>query len=163
MPDLTKDKKMKFAMIAFAALVTVTSAKADGFVCSSDDGLNVKVFNQTEASEGTRNGAIMVLSNANISSGRKTIATFPADNTLLSQSGASYSAHVDLRYVESSRKGELIGGTKLGQLRDIDLDVDFSYSTPVSAGKKMAALLTLNKRNGAKIEIDMICKRYLKN
>lgn len=149
--------------LAVAALVLATGAKADGFICSSEDGLNVKVFNKTGALEGTRNGAIMILSDSNIGSGNKTIATFPSDNTLLTQSGASYNAHVDLRYVESSRKGELIGGTKLGQLRDIALDVDFLYSEPVSNGKKLPATLTLMKRNGAEIMIDMVCKRYLKN
>lgn len=150
-------------MMILAALLSTGAAHADGFICKSADGLNVKVFNKTDAAEGTRNGAIMVLSDANISSGSKTIATFPADNTLLSQVGASYNAHVDLRYVESSRKGELIGGTKLGQLRDIALDVDFNYGQPVPAGKKLAAELTLMKRNGAEIAIEMTCKRYLKN
>src|SRR5690606_26877325 len=94
--------------------------------------------------------------------GRKTIARFDADNSVLNNSGATYGAKVDLRYSDSTRSGENIGGTKLGQLDMIYLDIDFSYGRPVEAGEIVEGVLTLVKRNGQEIELDVDCERYLK-
>ena len=155
---------MKTLLLAALAL-TSASAHADGFKCadSAREGLNVTVYNHTDASEGTRNAAVMIVSDSNINYGNKTIARFKDSSSTLSSSGASYVANVDLRFNDSSRKGELIGGTKLGQLDQIELDVDFSYGSPVEAGTTVPGTLSLVKRDGDVITIDMDCKRYLKN
>lgn len=151
-------------LIAIAALVATGSvASADGFVCQTAKGdLKVQVFNQTQPEAGTRNAAIMVLSDPRVSLGRKTIAKFHSES-LLSNEASSYSADVDLRYVDSNRKGELIAGTKLGFIDTITLDVDFSYASPVAAGTVLDAVLTVAKRDGAVKHVSMECERYLKN
>src|SRR3989338_1707434 len=108
-------KKIIFVMAAVMA--SSTAAFADGFVCETRaQDLNVKVYNNTNPELGTRTAAVMVLSDPSVSHGRKTIARFQNSNGLISNTGAHYEAKVDLRYNDSARKGELIGGTKLGQL-----------------------------------------------
>ena len=145
------------------ALLSVNSY-ADGWVCEAEGSpLVVKVYNQTQPTMGTRNAAVMVLSDASIAHGRKTIARFESANGLLTSEGAHFVADVDLRFKESNRKGELLGGTKLGQLDTIALDIEFSYAYPVMAGDLNKALITLNKRNGEFIELDAECVRYLKH
>lgn len=154
---------MKKIVLIAGLVLGMNNASASGFVCETlAQDLNVKVYNHTQASEGTRNGAIMILSDPTVSYGRKTIAKFKS-SSLLTGSASEYTAYVDLRYVDSSRKGENIGGTKLGQLDEIILNVDFSYAETLAAGDEVSGVLTLVKRNGDEITHDMSCVRYLKN
>lgn len=151
--------------LAIAALATFSAAAhADGFVCQTTDGaLNVKIFNNTDPSVGTRVGAVMVVSDPAVGGGRKTIARFTDTHGVLESRGSRYEANVDLRFNDSSRKGELILGTKLGQLDAIIADIDFSYAAPVAAGEEVEGKLILVKRNGDRIRADLACSRYLKN
>jgi hypothetical protein len=158
-------------IFAIAMMMTVSAmaavAQADGFECQTQDSaaraLTVKVYDNTTAEAGTRNAAVLVLSDPAVAAGRKTIARFTDVNSTLANSGATYVANVDLRFNDSGRKGELIGGTKLGELDQIVLDVAFSFAAPVEAGDVVPAKLTLIKRNGDEIELDLDCARYLKN
>ena len=154
---------MKHVALTLSMLVLgAVQAKADGFVCQSTDGsLNLRAFNQTSPVAGTRNSAVLIVSDPAVSFGRKTIARFTAGHTL-ANTGSTYLANVDLRFNDSNRKGELIGGTKLGELKQIKLDVDFSYAAPVPAGQEVDAQITLTKRNGEKIGLPATCSRYLK-
>ncbi|MGE3974210.1 MAG: hypothetical protein AB7F59_06770 [Bdellovibrionales bacterium] len=154
---------MKFLITTLALLATASQAQADGWVCATEsEDLKVQVYNQVQPELGTRTAAVMVLSDPRVSEGRKTIARFTAGNTLSNQ-GASYVADVDLRRTDSSAKGELIAGTKLGFIDSITLDVAFSYSRPVAAGTIVAGDLTILKRNGRVTQLEVACKRYLKN
>lgn len=155
---------MKNILIAMMAMGFSGAAMADGFVCQSLNGIyNVKVYNHTDASRGTRTGSIMVISDNRIQSGRKTVATFEAEKTLVSGQGAKYEANVDLRYSTSNRAGENVFGTKLGELDVIKLAVAYNYSQPVPAGQELDAQIVAVKRNGAKSKLQMVCTRYLKN
>lgn len=150
-------------VLVFLAAVFSAPAFADGFVCQSlEEGIKVKVFNHTHAEEGTRNAAIMIVSDLNVNGGRKTIATFEASDSLLTNDGATYTSKVDLRFNGSERKGENILSTKLGEVKFIILDIDFSYAYPVAAGEEVAGELILKKRNGEVIRTDVACTRYLK-
>jgi hypothetical protein len=165
---MNKNKLMTMAALTAAAMAGSTQARADGFRCETTDGsLAVKVFNHTAPSAGTRSAAVLVLSDPAVSHGRKTIASFSDTKSTLSSRGASYVANVDLRTVEARRKGELIsvGGqaTKLGQLDEVRVDVDFSYANPVDAEDEVTGEITLVKRNGEKLYGDLECSRYLKN
>lgn len=152
------------SVIALVALVASANAMADGFVCQTlDESLNVKVYNHVQPSEGTRNAAIMVVSDPNVQDGRKTIATFSDASGLLDNESTVYTSKVDLRFSNSDSKGELIGGTKLGQLKKIVLDVAFNYSYPMEAGDLTKGTIHLHKRNGDIISLDAECERYLKN
>lgn len=154
---------MKTIITTLAIIASATIAKADGFVCQSDEGLVVKVYNHTDANMGTRTGAVMILSDAYVSDGRKTIATFDAASGLLSSKGSAYSALVDLRFTNSSRKGELIGGTKLGFISELNLYVNHTYGQEMLNYEETEGVLEIVKRNGEVSVIDLICNRYLKN
>ena len=154
---------MKTLLITLAMIITTGAAQADGFRCITDSGLNIQVYNHTSAELGTRSGAMMVISDANVGLGNKTIASFSAEKKTLTSHELTYFAKVDLRVVESRRKGENIGGTKLGQLEQIILAVDFTYAQPMLSGERTAGLLTLVKRNGEELVEDATCTRYLKN
>lgn len=153
---------MKTIMIA-AILMMAGFAHADGFVCTTESGLNVKVYNHTEAEMGTRTAAILVISDSNIGGGNKTIARFTDAKGTLTSSSTTYDANVDLRFSDSSRKGELLAGTKLGYVDHVYLDVDFSYAQPVEAGAEVAGQLRVLKRNGEIVTEQATCVRYLKN
>jgi hypothetical protein len=155
---------MKTLITVIALALTATAAQADGFKCSAVDGsLDVKVYNNVQPELGTRTAAKMVLSNPLVAYGNKTIATFEDSTGLLSSEGAAYEAKVDLRYAGSARKGELIAGTKLGQIDSLRLEVPFSYNMPVEHGQRLRSALIIAKRNGDSIDVDMDCVRYLKN
>jgi hypothetical protein len=158
-------KKTILFLSAIASLATLASsaAMADGFVCKSEDGLTIKMFNHVQPAAGTRNGAVMILSDDSIQYGRKTIARFTDVKGTLSNSGAFYGANVDLRFNDSSRKGELVLGTKLGELDRVYVDVAFSYGAPVSAQELLVGTVTATKRNGEILEQSLECSRYLKN
>jgi hypothetical protein len=158
-----KGNDMKKVILALTVIAAATAARADGFVCQTESGLNVKVYNHTDASEGTRNGAMMILSDSTVGAGNKTVATFSHVKGTLASSSANYVADVDLRFSGSNRKGELLAGTKLGEVDMIVLSVDFSYAAPVEAGVELTGELTLIKRNGQEIIEQASCQRYLKN
>ncbi|MDZ4662579.1 MAG: hypothetical protein SGJ18_13285 [Pseudomonadota bacterium] len=150
-------------LITLLTALTASQAMADGFTCKTyGDDLTIKVYNKTQPSEGTRNAAVMVISDSNISYGRRTIAKFSAEGTL-DNSGASYTAGVDLRRIDSDRKGENILGTKLGNVDSISLDVDFKYNEPVAHGTVLLGRVTIEKRNGDSLSEKMDCVRYLKS
>lgn len=139
------------------------NAFADGFECqTAAQDLTVKIYNHTTPSAGTRVAAVMVVSDPAISIGNKTIARFTDTNGLLSSRSSRYEANVDLRFNDSSRKGELILGTKLGMLDTIIADIDFSYAAPVGAGEEVEGKLILVKRDGQRVYADLVCARYLK-
>lgn len=140
------------------------AAMADGFICDTLDGqYTMKVYNHTSPSQGTRNGAILILSDNTIRTGRKTVATFDGENTLWDREGAVYVANVDLRYKNSGRAGENVLGTKLGMIDTIKLNIAFHYNSPVKAGQELDAQIVVTKRNGQKGKTAAVCSRYLKN
>lgn len=150
-------------LISLLTVLSATQAMADGFTCKTYDGtLAIKVYNKTQPSEGTRNAAVMILSDAGVAYGNKTIAKFTAEGTL-ENSGAEYDASVDLRRVDSSRKGENILGTKLGNVASISVQVDFKYNAPVPHGTELFGLVTIGKRDGSYVSEKMDCFRYLKS
>lgn len=138
-------------------------AKADGFKCVTNSGLNVQVFNHTNPYEGTRSGATMIVSDSSIQYGNKTIAKFTDLKGTLVSNSLRYVGKVDLRVSESNRKGELIAGTKLGYVSHLVMDIAFSYSAPKEMGTPVPAWLTVVKRDGSKIYDKAVCQRYLKN
>lgn len=146
-----------------AALALSMAAHADGFKCVTDSGLNVQVYNHTDPSEGTRTGAMMVVSDSSVGYGNKTIAKFTDLKGTLTSNSLRYVGKVDLRMSESNRKGELIAGTKLGYVANLVLDIAFSYNSPVRIGTPVKSWLTVVKRDGSKIYDKAVCQRYLKN
>jgi hypothetical protein len=155
---------MKKALLTIAMIFgATTAAHAEGFVCETQDGvLKVQVYHHVQASEGTRVPAIMILSDNTVQSGRKTIATFEAGQTL-DGSAMNYVANVDLRYKNSKKKGEYLLGTRLGELDQVVLNVDFTYSQPIEDGADVSGVISATKRDGSTIDAAVECTRYLKN
>jgi hypothetical protein len=152
------------SLLASFVLSLSTAAFADGFKCEQfDHNINIKVYNHTDVSAGTRNSAIMIFSDSAVTYGRKTIASFTSKKRTLGQNGTSYFAAVDLRVSESSASGENLLGTKLGQLKEIYVDINHNYNYPIEAGDEVDGTLTIVKRNGKTQSFDLNCVRYLKN
>lgn len=155
---------MKTLLLSLIAITASMNVHADGFQCVDQNKiLGIKLYNHTEPTAGTRNAAIMVLSDLRVQAGRKTIAKFEDADSLLKNSAAYYQANVDLRYSNSNRAGENILGTKLGYIDTITVAVDFSYSEPTADGEFTKGKIVVLKRNGSKIVQSLVCKRYLKN
>jgi hypothetical protein len=158
---------MKTLTILAALALTAsfsTAAHADGFTCQTADGsVNVKIYNNTDPSVGTRVAAIMVLSDPSISDGKKTIARFTDVNGTIESRGTTYVANVDLRFNDSSLKGRNFLGTKLNNVDTITADIDFSYNSPVANGEEVKGSLRIARRSGAAIDAELSCVRYLKN
>ncbi len=151
-------------LIALVTVIASAQAQASGFVCKSyRDGLAVQVYNHTTPSNGTRSAAVMILSNMNVANGNKTIAVLRDLDQKYTGTEAIFDGNVDLRYTESSRKGEWILGTKLGYVQSIKLAVAFGYARPTAKGQEMPGTLIVVKRNGEKLRIENLsCTRYLK-
>lgn len=155
--------KTKLAMLVVGVLSAQVSF-ADGFRCQAVDGsINAQVFNHTNPNQGTRVASVLILSDPTVQHGNRTIATFKNVQGTLTNYGTSYVANVDLRFTEISRKGEYLFGTRLGELKTIRLDVDFSYNEPLSKGEMVKGIITAWKRSGQRHSINMECERYLKN
>jgi hypothetical protein len=155
--------------IALLSLLVLSStARADGFFCKGGNtGLDFKVINHTSPAAGTRSPAVMVISSPYVISGRKTIAVFTSENRTLEYRGRGvYEGQVDLRFPETGRKGENIAGTKLGELKSIQLDIEFSYShNDSSLANSVAEIpgkIFYLKRTGEILEETAVCKRYHK-
>ena len=117
----------------------------------------------------------MVASDPTVAPENSEIARFEAAEGLLSNSDTLVVAHVDPRNPKTGRKGERIGGTVLGALKLImlDLDVDLfelnasaaaagaaSAGTPVETlgvPAKFSAQATYFKRNGDQHVQDLDC------
>lgn len=158
-----RSKKMKKVIMAVMVLVS-GSAMADGFVCTSEEGLSVKVYNNTKPTMGTRLPAVMVLSDENIQDGRKTIATLREVSSLSDGYEVVYSADVQEEIAQRGlRKGELVAGTKLGFIDTLELTVDHNFNDPIPAGEIAPGTLFIETLAGKKIGLDMDCVRYVKN
>lgn len=155
--------KKLISVLGLMVLVSTTVARADGFVCQGEDeALNIRVFNHVSPEDGTRVGAVMVLSDAGVGHGRKTIARFNEEAGTLTSNGATYVGLVDRRFNDLTRDGELLMGTKLGEVKTVRVAIGFSYSEPVEAGEELNGRVTLNLRNGSRISQPLVCTRYLK-
>ena len=159
---------MMIAGMTTATVLNASVAKADGFNCvARSTGMNIKLFNHVDLDKGTRAAAVLVLSNPAIQSPNKTIAKFSdANQTLAAKGYGKYEAKVDLRYNDSGRAGENVGGTKLGQLKSIILDLNFSYNTldvELAKVSNVYGIIKYVKRNGEINTESVTCARYLKN
>jgi hypothetical protein len=164
---------MKTLALAMLVLLSTTSSRADGFKCEGvNTGVMIQVYNHTQPELGTRVPAVMVVSDSMVRSPNKTIAIFNSENETLSYLGNGlFQGKVDLRYTETSHKGENIAGTKLGYLSHIQLQLlshfgkkfDYSRADDFKNNEILDARISYLKRNGEVLEEKALCKRYLKN
>lgn len=130
--------------------------------CVSVDGdTELDILLQIE--EDRYRGVWMVASDPTVAPENSEIARFEAAEGLLNNSDTLVVGHVDLRNPKTGRKGERIGGTVLGALKLImlDLDVDlFELNASVETlgvPTKFSAQATYFKRNGDLHVQDLDC------
>lgn len=137
-----------------------TPAFADGFVCEAPaENINIRVFNRTDPGQGTRNVAVMVVSDPSLPFGKRTVARFEADEGRVSNVGTVYTAVMNPQPMVISKT---IAGMRLAQIQEVLLRVDFKYRRPVEHGTIVGAVLELYNINGDQLWVDMDCARYLK-
>lgn len=148
------------AMMAMALGADV--ARADGFACTSvDQDTKIAVyFDEANKGNAGPRASRMVVTDPTVSVKRQLIAQFAAADGLLNNSGSVVIAYVDLNHPDSSRRGEHVGGTVLGALSSIVLDIDFTYEEPVEDGTELSAQVVYLKRNGEELTQDFDCVRY---
>lgn len=102
----------------------------------------------------------MAVIDPTVSERHQLVAKFVANDgqwRVLDAHDNTITAYVDLRYPGSSRKGERIGGTVLGALEMIQVDLDFTYRDWIDSGARLSAVVTYGKRNGEKLHQDFDC------
>ena len=161
--------KTTLVLAVLVAFTNINTAKADGFKCEgATSGVSVKVYNHTQPTDGTRTAAIMIVSDPTAG----TLAKFTdGNNTLAYLGNGLFQAKVDLRYNESNKKDAVVAGTKLADLKNINLQVysqkGFGFGYDVAKmfanGQTLDATLTYLNRNGETLEEKANCTRYLKN
>lgn len=102
----------------------------------------------------------MVVLDPTVEESRAEIARFEAADGLLSNSNGVVTGYIDLKNPDTSRKGERVGGTVLGALRSITLDLDFDFSVVPTGSKHYSAQAMFFKRNGDEHVQDLDCVRY---
>lgn len=144
------------AVVAVAASVSfaATSAQAAGFSCMSVD-RNERMDLFFDSLEAGAPATELVVMNPNVSKRRRHVATFSAADGLLKTDGRAVEALVDTSFPESSRKGERIGGTTLGALALVRLDIDAQEQ--LLAGHAFAAQATYVKKSGQELTQDFDC------
>ncbi len=139
-----------------------TTASADGFVCyTKDNGLKIKMLNHVQPADGTRTGAVMIVSDQSIQEGKKTTVTFKSEDETLLTSGTRWIGTLPEDGVVKG--GRNIAGTKLAYLNSFIVDVSHFYDLPVASGAKLYGGLTVVKIDGEKLREELNCYRYLKN
>ena len=129
------------------ALVASSVSMATTYTCDSSEGdLRAKLSFSDDAETGA-----LILSNPKIGDGNKTIVAF--EEAALNLDGqVQATGKVDFRESDR-RRGELIGGTKLGVLKSISLTV---YENEEG---KLEGELKLSKRKGRPIYLDLSCQQ----
>lgn len=150
------------ALILAAFLTVPVSALADGFVCVSvDEDTRIDVYLTELDPEGPAPSASkVVVSDPNRTPRHRHIATFTVEDGLLQTSGTQIHAIVDASKPGTSRGGERIGGTRLGLLSGLVLDIDVSYQEPIEEGVRYAAEVTYLKKNGEQLNQDFDCNLF---
>lgn len=147
-------------------LVSASASALDGYICKSvDEDVIVKVVLSPKSpgqSESTRRAQVMVVSAPLLSKGRQTVARFQAIEGMLSSAGSVFVGYVDPRHPDTRQKGKRIGGTTLGQLKQLVLDIDFSPEYRAARGAiPLSALVIYTKRTGEDLiqEFDCVYKQ----
>lgn len=102
----------------------------------------------------------MVVLDPTVDEARAEVARFEAADGLLSNSNGVVTGYIDLKNPDTSRKGERVGGTVLGALRSITVDLDIDFSVVPTGSKRYSAQAMFFKRNGEEHVQDLDCVRY---
>jgi hypothetical protein len=145
---------MSFLGLMILALIAARPAMAAGVLCENLD--------QTEQIEVRYSSdflvaEIMIFRDLLHLPENQHIATFMAEDQLLVTEDTVIHARVDLTNPKSSRKGERIGGTRLGALSRIVFESNFSSTSLPEPGHLFSAEVIYQKRNGHILKQDFDC------
>jgi len=149
---------MKISAFLFLTFLSSQVWALSGFNCVSvDRDLVVQIVFGQGQSALRWNSAAMVVSNPHVKKGRQFVARFRSSQGMLEREGSTFIGHVLPQHPDSSRVGERIAGTTLGQLRTISVDIDFTPARAALPTTPLSAQVTYMKRNGQKLAQDFDC------
>lgn len=157
-------KNLGVAALLGSGFSTASVAFADGYSCLSVD-RNERIdvyFAETQSavqSAASIEADRMVVIDPTVAKRNQHVATFQAADGLLRTDGAFIQALVDLNYPGSSRSGERVGGTTLGALQMIQLEVQVKGDIR-QAGLMFGAQATYLKRSGFELSQDFDCVSF---
>lgn len=160
------------ALTAIPALASAASSANQGavrppaiksFTCTSvDENMVIEAF---DVVEGAGAGAFVEASgmrvlNPTLEQERRFVAEFRADDGVLSVSDNALVGQVDAEKARLGAPGKRVGGTRLGLLRTISLEIDLSYADRVGGSAVYSGHAIYLKRNGQTFEEDFDCVRH---
>ncbi len=155
------------AELLSGALVPLTKpAEQEMVVCQGLDG-DVVFEILMDKSKAKPHALAMRVSDPTVSPVYEEIALFDVqDRQLTSEVGGSAASPVvrvvglvDLKNPLTGRKGERVGGTVLGALHSITVDLDIDFDQVSTPRKRHAGLVTYLKKNGEDLTQDLDCRR----
>ena len=156
-------RKLATVAVLAALMFSAKAAHADGLVCVSvdeDTRIDVYLAPASPTDHATKIVSRLEISDPNRTPAHRLIATFDVADGVLATNGGDVLATVDLSKAGSSRAGQRVGGTRLGSLKSILLDIDISYEEPIDQGTRYAAEVTYAKKNGEKLHQDFDCSYF---
>jgi hypothetical protein len=156
-------KAIALFIVPMAAIFFSPSSHAEGLLCLSvDQDTRIEVYFGSTAGAQDANTQVhtMIVSDPTVAMKRQQIAKFLAADGLLAVQNGAIVGVIDPRNPNTARRGEHIGGTLLGALRSIALEVDFSRGMPVKGGMRHSAQVMYTKRNGQQLTQDFDCVRF---
>jgi hypothetical protein len=162
-----------------AALTTIlfsSTALAHGFVCTSLEQITQIEIHLTGTGSLTPDvqpqdaqaqdfqdyrpsprGKLMIVKDITLAPKRQLVATFSAKEGLLRTKDTSFIGRVDPKHPDTNNAGKRIGGTRLGQLETITVEIDYSFQEKVPQGVRLAGQVTYSKTNGDDLAEDFEC------
>lgn len=102
----------------------------------------------------------MRISDPNVSAEREEIAFFDRADGLLVTDGLQFTGLVSDAHPLTSRRGERVGGTVLGALQKVSVELDIDFTESISPRKRHAATVTYIKKIGEELVQDLDCRRH---
>jgi hypothetical protein len=160
-----KGKKALFLAVLAAGTVFVPAfARAEGVICMSvDQDTRIQVFFNSKATayDMPLRPQAMVVSDPTVSARNQVIAKFLASEGLITMTDNVITGFIDDRNPNTGRRGKRIGGTVLGSLYAISLEIDTSHQIPAQDGVRLAAQVIYTKRTGQQLSQDFDCVLYM--
>jgi hypothetical protein len=151
-------------------LVTIapTLALADGFDCTGrNSGIEVKIYNNTDPSMGTRTPAVLIVSDPSRDYGDRTIATFKNDQ-ITAEGHGTYFATTDTVDHRPTADAQVLQNSRLGHLENVLLKMNFSYAEEfltdlTKKPESFSGSVYYQETSGATRNESVRCTHYLKD
>lgn len=161
-------ERLSFIAALFVSLLSGTQVFASGFTCLSVD-RDTRINIMTDHPNAGQIAQSLIVIDPSASTAKQVIATFAINDGLLQTTATEFStlftAHVDTSFPGSSRAGRKVGGTNLGSLESISLEVQTVTErrpTPLfDDGSMFAAQAIYKKKNGQELKQDFDCLLFL--